>query len=251
MNENIEKLNKHLSTLRPEFYSSLKQALSDVAIDSGKISIIYICNKLFHDILRIKSSISMQKKELDIFCPANREDWRKWLQKNHTLTESVWLICYKKKTNLPTIVWSDAVDEALCFGWIDSKRITLDDEKFKQLFTKRKAGGTWSKINKEKKERLISSKKMSNAGLKAIETAKENGSWTILDEAEELKIPKDLAMAFKANPGSKGYFLSLSRSVKKMMLQWLVLAKRPETRQKRINEIAEASAKKLKPKQFG
>lgn len=190
----------------------------------------------------------MQEQELNTFCPTSRQDWRKWLQKNHLSTESVWLICYKKKTNLPTIVWSDAVDEALCFGWIDSKRITLDDEKFKQLFTKRKVGGTWSKINKEKIERLISSKKMSKAGLKTIETAKQNGSWTILDDVEELKIPKDLATAFKANAGSKEYFLSLSKSVKKMMLQWLVLAKRPETRQKRIDEIAESAAKKLRPK---
>lgn len=91
---------------------------------------------------------------------------------------------------------------------------------------------------------------MTKAGFDSIETAKQNGSWTILDDVEELKIPKDLAKEFKSQPGSKDYFLSLSKSAKKSILQWLVLAKRPETRQRRIDEIAELAAQKLKPKQF-
>lgn len=151
---------------------------------------------------------------------------------------------------MSTISWSEAVDEALCFGWIDSVRKTLDEEKFVQFFCKRKPKSGWSKINKEKIQRLIENGQMAQAGYQSIETAKQNGSWTILDDVEELKMPDDLAAAFKSRSGSKEYFLSLSKSVRKSILQWLLFAKRPETRQKRIAEIAELAGQKLKPKQF-
>lgn len=192
----------------------------------------------------------MQHNNIPTFCPANRQEWRQWLKKNHNTQQSVWLVHHKKKTGVATITWSEAVDEALCFGWIDSIRKTIDEEKFIQFFSKRKPAGTWSKINKEKIEKLIAAGLMTKAGLETITTAKQNGSWTILDDVEELKIPKDLTASFKNNPGSKSYFLTLSRSVKKAMLQWIILAKRPETRQNRINEIAMLAAKHLKPKQF-
>lgn len=190
----------------------------------------------------------MQKKETEFFSPTSQAAWRQWLQENHRSKQSVWLVCYKKETNKATISWSEAVDEALCFGWIDSVRKTFDEERFIQFFSRRKPTGTWSKINKEKIKQLIHSGLMTKAGLMSIETAKQNGSWIILDDVEELKIPKDLAKEFKNQKGAEGFFLSLSKSVKKSILQWLALAKRPETRQKRIHEIAELSAQKLKPK---
>lgn len=190
----------------------------------------------------------MQKKEEEIFCPTSQTDWRMWLKKNHNSKQSVWLVCYKKKSNKPTIEWCEAVDQALCFGWIDSKRIPVDEEKFMQFFSKRKPNGTWSKVNKEKIKQLIDNGLMTRAGLKVIETAIQNGSWTILDEVEELKIPKDLVKEFENKKGSLEFYSSLSKSVKKAILQWLVLAKRPETRQKRITEIAELARLNLKPK---
>lgn len=193
----------------------------------------------------------MPKKNLETFCPTSRTDWRKWLKKNHQSKQSVWLVCYTKKSNVPTVNWSETVEEALCFGWIDSTRKTIDEFSFMQFFSKRKVQSTWSKINKEKVEQLIESGLMTQAGLDIIETAKQNGSWTILDDVEELKIPKDLEKALKKQTGSKKYFLSLSKTVRKMMLQWLVLAKRSETRQKRISEIVEYAAQKQIPKQFG
>ncbi len=192
----------------------------------------------------------MQKKDVETFCPASQQEWRQWLKKNHKSKQSIWLILYKKESNKPTIGWSGAVDEALCFGWVDSKRKPFDEEKFLQFFSMRKSKGTWSKINKEKVRQLTDEGRMTKAGFDSIETAKQNGSWIILDDVEELKIPKDLAKEFKSQPGSKDYFLSLSKSAKKSILQWLVLAKRPETRQRRIDEIAELAAQKLKPKQF-
>ena len=192
----------------------------------------------------------LQKKEIETFYPASREAWRLWLQENHSSKQSIWLVHYKKNSNKPSLSWSEAVDEALCFGWIDSTRKTIDAEKFIQFFSKRKSTSVWSKINKEKVQRLMNEGLIMQAGHESIETAKKNGSWIILDSVEELTIPKDLTAAFKSHPGSKDFFLSLSKSVRKSILQWLVLAKRPETRQKRINEIAELAAQKLKPKQF-
>ncbi len=192
----------------------------------------------------------MQNKAIETFCPTSRQDWRQWLKENHDLKQSVWLVYYKKKSNISTVSYSDAVDEALCFGWIDSTLKSLDSERFMQFFCKRKPTSVWSKINKGKVQQLISNGLMTPAGLVSIEIAKQNGSWLILDDVEELKIPEDLAEEFKNKPGSKEYFLSLSNSIKKSILQWLVLAKRPETRRKRITEIAELAAQKLKPKQF-
>lgn len=192
----------------------------------------------------------MRKEEIETFCPTSQVEWRKWLDKNHTSKQSIWLVCYKKKSNRPTTAWSDAVDEALCFGWIDSKRIPIDDEKFMQFFSRRKLNGTWSKVNKEKIEKLIDKGLMTKAGFEIIETAKNNGSWSILDDVEELKIPRDLKKELNNRTGSKKYFLSLSKSVRKAILQWVTLAKRPETRQKRIDEIATLAARKTRPKQF-
>ena len=189
-------------------------------------------------------------KETETFYPANQAEWRQWLQENHETKQSVWLVQYKKKSKIPSISWSEAVDEALCFGWIDSKQIAIDEEKSHQFFCKRKPKSTWSKINKNKVEYLITNGLMMEAGLKSIELAKQNGSWTILDEVEELIIPNDLEKEFEKLESSKEFFLSLSKSVRKAILQWIVLAKRPETRQKRILEIVELAAQKLKPKPF-
>jgi uncharacterized protein YdeI (YjbR/CyaY-like superfamily) len=192
----------------------------------------------------------MEKLETEIFCPTNQQDWRQWLQKNHRIKQSVWLVYYKKNSNKSSINWSQAVDEALCFGWIDSTAKAIDQEKYIQFFCKRKPKSNWSKINKVKVEQLIAAKLMTPAGYESIEVAKQNGSWNILDDVEELRTPEDLEEAFKARPGSKDFFSSLSKSTRKSMLQWIVLAKKSETRQKRIHIIAESAAKKVKPKQF-
>ena len=190
----------------------------------------------------------MSKKEVDIFYPENKKQWRQWLEENHGRLNEVWLVFYKKASGKPSVTWSDSVDEALCFGWIDSKKVPVDAEKSHQFFSKRKPKSTWSKINKDKTERLIKAGLMAPAGFESIQIAKDNGSWTLLDEVEALIIPYDLEMAFNLRPGSKEYFLSLSKSIKKIILQWVVLAKLPDTRNKRIIEIAEQAQNKQKPK---
>ena len=190
----------------------------------------------------------MLNKEIETYCPQSRTDWRQWLEKNHQSIQSVWLVYYTKKSNFPSLSWSEAVDEALCFGWIDSTKKTIDDFSFMQFFSKRKSKSNWSKINKEKVQRLIDSKRMTKAGCESVETAKQNGSWMFLDEVEQLIIPNDLEIAFEKHKSSKEYFLSLSKSARKIILGWIALAKRQETRQKRIDEIVESAEQNLKTK---
>ncbi|MBK8627300.1 MAG: YdeI/OmpD-associated family protein [Saprospiraceae bacterium] len=190
----------------------------------------------------------MEKKEIDIFYPKNQTAWRKWLEINHHSKQAVWLVFYNKKSEIKSITWSEAVDVALCFGWIDSKKIKIDEVTAHQFFSKRKQKSTWSKINKDKIEKLMEQGLMTEAGFRSIEIAKQNGSWTILDEVEELIIPTDLETAFADKPNAKDFFLSLSKSVRKIILSWLVFAKTTETRQKRIFEIIESADQKLKPK---
>lgn len=185
---------------------------------------------------------------METFCPSNRQEWRQWLQENHQSKPSIWLVQYKVKSGRPTISWSEAVDEALCFGWIDSTRKTLDQDTFIQFFCPRKPRSIWSKINKAKIERLIEEGLMAPAGLAIVEIAKKNGYWSILDEVEELIIPADLEKAFAEVPGSKDYFLSLSKSTRKIWLSHLVMAKQAATREKRIGEILELVGQELKSK---
>jgi len=187
----------------------------------------------------------MEDKIVETVCPSSVSEWRAWLKNNHQSKQSVWLIQYKKKSANPSLSWSEAVDEALCYGWIDSIRKSIDEQSFKQMFSKRKPSSAWSKINKQKIEQLISQGRMEDAGLKSIEIAKQNGSWNILDAVEELIIPKDLEKAFEDHPHSKAYFLNLSKSKKKIVLHSITIAKREETRERRIQEFVEMSKANL------
>ena len=189
-------------------------------------------------------------KNVKEYCPNDRQEWRKWLEINHDEEEAVWLVFYKKKSPLFNLSWSESVDEALCFGWIDSTKKTIDTEKYIQYFSRRKVKSNWSKINKEKVKTLIEQSLMKEWGYKSIKIAKENGSWTFLDDVESLVIPEDLKREFTNQQGAKEYFDQLSKSAKKILLYWILSAKRKETRQKRILEIAENASKNLKPKQF-
>ena len=177
----------------------------------------------------------------------SRDDWRDWLHQHHDKKKSIWLIYFKTTSGKPTVSYSDAVDEALCFGWIDSKAKPIDAYRYMQFFSRRKERSVWSRVNKEKVARLISEGRMSQAGLDIIETAKNNGSWTVLDDAEALVIPDDLDAAFTSRPGSRAYFEGLSRTDTRNILQWLILAKRAETRTKRISEIVDHAAMGKKP----
>lgn len=187
---------------------------------------------------------------METYCPKSQSDWRKWLEKNHQSEQSVWLIYFKSSTKVPSLSWSEAVDEALCFGWIDSTKKTIDEESYMQYFSKRKPKSIWSKINKEKVTKLIQNNRMTKAGYDSIEIAKQNGSWAILNEVDALLIPADLEEELANHKNALEYFTGLSASNKKILLYWVISAKRAETRQKRILEIAENASENLKPKQF-
>ncbi|MDI9872910.1 YdeI/OmpD-associated family protein [Flectobacillus rivi] len=182
-----------------------------------------------------KSLETMQ--EVETFYPQNIAEWRDWLEKHHHSHQSIWVVFYKKSSGVSTITWSEAVDMALCFGWIDSKKVSVDAVQSLQFFSKRKAKSTWSKINKDKIEKLIEAELMAPAGLESIRIAKENGSWTVLDGVEALVIPSDFMESLQLEEGLSEKFESLSKSAKKEILYKLLSAKRPETRQKRIEEI--------------
>jgi uncharacterized protein YdeI (YjbR/CyaY-like superfamily) len=189
-------------------------------------------------------------RDVEDYCPKNNQDWRQWLAINNEKKEGVWLIFFKKKSPKYNLSWSESVDQALCYGWIDSTKKTVDGETYKQYFCKRKAKSNWSKINKDKIKTLINQNLMEAQGYKSIEIAKENGSWSILDGVEALIIPEDLKKELDNHKGAFEYYENLSKSVKKMLLYWVISAKRKETRQKRILEVVENASQNLKPKQF-
>jgi len=191
-----------------------------------------------------------QKEEPGNICPADVQQWRQWLQEHHAQLTSVWLVYYRKSAASATLSYNEAVDEALCFGWIDSTRRTLDNERYMQLFSRRKPRSVWSKINKEKVRRLILEGRMTPAGLDVVKTAKKNGYWNILNDAEALKIPADLSVALSTDKAALRFFNSLSRSDRKRILQWLLMAKRAETRQNRIQAVFEALIQGQKPAQL-
>lgn len=182
------------------------------------------------------------------FYPKSPNEWRSWLIENHEKEDKIWLVYFKKHLANYNLSWSEAVDEALCFGWIDSTKKTLDENRYIQLFAKRNPKSTWSKINKEKIKILTKENKMFPAGIKSIKIAKENGNWSLLDEVEELIIPKDLLNEFKQEKTAFDFYENQSNSTKKSILYWVVTAKRKDTRLKRIQEIIKRAKEGKKPK---
>ena len=167
----------------------------------------------------------------------SREQWREWLLQNHESYPRVHLVFYKVTSQNPSMRWEEAVKEALCFGWIDSTVKRLDDERRRQLFTPRKESSTWSKVNKEYVHQLIEDGLMHASGLAVVNRAKQNGSWTSLDDVESLVIPTDLQRAFDQSPTAWHNYQAFSRGYRKSYLYWLNQAKRDATRESRIAEI--------------
>lgn len=178
------------------------------------------------------------------------KEWRKWLEKNSEKEKSVWLIIYKKDSGVPSITYKEAVEEALCFGWIDSKPNKRDEQSYYQFFAQRKPKSGWSKVNKLTIEGLISESRMHPTGLAAIERAKQNGTWTLLDEAHSLELPADLQKALRKNKEALVYFNAFPPSVKRGILEWIGSAKTEATRNKRIEETATLAGKNIRANQY-
>ncbi len=165
----------------------------------------------------------------------NRDDWRAWLRKNYDTKKEVWLIYYKRHTGKPRIPYDDAVEEALCFGWIDSLVKKIDDEKFVQKFTPRKGKSKWSEANKKRARKMIKEGKMTKAGLAKIREAKSNGEWfKTAPVKKELVIPAYIKKPFAANEKALDNFNNLANGYKRQLVGWITSAKREETRKRRL-----------------
>jgi uncharacterized protein YdeI (YjbR/CyaY-like superfamily) len=172
----------------------------------------------------------------DLMTPPSRARWRRWLAANHGRDDGLWIVYRKKASPLEGPVYDDLVEEALCFGWIDSRVRRVDDERVMQWFSPRRPGGIWSALNKERIERLERDGLMADPGRVAIDTAKADGSWSQLDEIEALVVPPDLAAALDDRAGARAAYEALADSAKKQFLWWIHTAKRPATRATRIDE---------------
>lgn len=182
--------------------------------------------------------------------PLTRAEWRAWLEENHTRGEGVWLITYKKAAGRPRIEYDEAVEEALCFGWVDSKPNKLDDERSLLWFAPRKPGTGWSKPNKESVVRLIAAGLMAPSGLAKVEAAQADGSWNALDAVEALELPADLDQALAADPAAQRYWDAFPRSVKRGILEWIASAKTSSTRARRVDETVRLAAENRRANQW-
>jgi len=185
--------------------------------------------------------------QLETIYATNRQAWREWLSQNHRISPGIWLIYYKVKSGKPSVQYSEAVKEALCFGWIDSKVKSLDEDRYKQVFTPRKLKSVWSKLNKQYIEELIQEGLMSDMGLQKISVAKQDGSWTTLDDIEALLVPLELKQALESNETANQNFHAFSNSSKKSILTWIASAKRLETRLKRIEQTISSAVQNRNP----
>ena len=172
-----------------------------------------------------------------------RATWRAWLEANHATARGAWLVTWRSGSGRVRLDYEEAVEEALCFGWVDSTGGRVDEERRKLYFAPRKPRSIWASSNKARVERLIGEGRMAPAGLAAIERARANGSWEILDTVERLEMPEDLAAALESRPPAAVNFAVFPPSARKMLLGWVALARRPATRAARIAEVADAAAR--------
>ena len=180
-----------------------------------------------------------------VYC-ATREEWREWLAENHDKVKSVWLIYYKKNSGKPRVSYDEAVEEAICFGWIDSTARKMDDERYAQKFTPRNARSEWSETNLRRAERLIAEGRMTEAGMARYRNPRKVRELHQVDERGEVVIPEDLFKAIQENPAASAYFGGLAQSHRKHYVRWINDARRPETRARRIVEAVSLLARNLK-----
>lgn len=181
------------------------------------------------------------REDAPLVHPEDREAWREWLAANHATATGAWLVTWRRAAGRPAMAYEAAVEEALCFGWIDGQAATIDEERGKQYFSPRRAGSGWARTNKARVERLIADGRMQPAGLAVIERAKSDGTWELFDTVDRLEVPDDLAAALDARPPARRHWEEFKPGAKRALLGWIVLAKRPETRASRIRQTADAA----------
>jgi len=178
----------------------------------------------------------------------DRDEWRGWLEENHSSKKELWLIFYKKHTGVGGLPYDEAVEEALCFGWIDGIMKRIDDRKHTVRFSPRKKRSVWSMSNRERVKRMIAAGRMTDSGMALVQAGKESGQWDLaLKREDPAGPPEDLAAALSETPAAQEFYGSLTKSQKKQYIWWVLDAKRPETRARRIGKVVERCAKELKP----
>lgn len=172
----------------------------------------------------------------------DRATWRAWLDANHATARGAWLVTWRRGHG-PVLEYEAAVEEALCFGWVDSTAGRIDEARHKLYFAPRKPGSGWASTNKARIERLVADGRMAPAGIAAVERAKADGSWTFRDAIEAGTVPDDLAAALAEQPPAAANFDAFPKSARRMILVWIASAKRPETRAARVLEAATLAAR--------
>jgi uncharacterized protein YdeI (YjbR/CyaY-like superfamily) len=178
-----------------------------------------------------------------IYHAESRAQWRAWLAANHDAVPGVWLCSWRASADKPVCPYPDAVEEAICFGWIDSTVNVLDERRALQLFTPRRPKSGWTRLNRERAADMEARGLMTAAGRRAIEVAQANGWWTLSDSVEDLVDPDDLVEALDANPAARTQWREFPPSARKAMLWWLVTAAKDETRARRVATIVEKAAR--------
>jgi uncharacterized protein YdeI (YjbR/CyaY-like superfamily) len=176
----------------------------------------------------------------------NRKEWRKWLEKHHRSEKAVRLIMYRKHSKTTGVPYADAVEEALCFGWIDGIKHKRDEDSSYQLFKPRSPKSNWSRSNRDRAAKLIAAGLMTKSGQAMIDIARQTGTWEALKDVENEVIPDDLQKLLARNKTANKNFQAFSSSSKKIILGWIISAKRPETRQKRIEQTVALAADNIK-----
>ena len=182
------------------------------------------------------------KFDFPVYHPADLAAWRAWLQANCRTARGVWVASWRKASGRDPVPYEDLVEEAICFGWIDSTVNVLDDERGLQLMTPRKPKSGWTRLNRQRVAALEGQGRMTEAGRRAVEVARANGSWTIYDAVEDLLEPDDLTSALDACPAARTAWDGFPPSARKQMLWWLVSSRRPDTRANRVAKIVSEAA---------
>ncbi len=182
--------------------------------------------------------------------PKTRAEWRRWLAKHHETSPGAWVITWKKASGQTGPSYADCVEEALCFGWIDSRPQKIDEHRTALLYTPRKPKSVWAASNKERVERLIAGGLMQPAGLATIEVAKQNGSWHALTDVDAMIEPDDLVAALNRDRTARGHWDAFPPGERKRILYWITSAKRPETRAKRVEETVALAAQNVRANQW-
>jgi uncharacterized protein YdeI (YjbR/CyaY-like superfamily) len=190
------------------------------------------------------------ESKVNSFYAKDRKAWRSWLSKNAESNSSIWLIIYHKKSTTKSLTYDEAVEEALCFGWIDSKPNKRDTESYYLFFAQRKPKSNWSKANRERAEKMIELNQMTKKGFEMIDLAKQTGTWLALEAVQASILPDDLQKALSKNKTANQYFEKFPPSSKRIILEWILNAKKEETRVKRIKETVDLAAKGIKANHY-